>query len=125
MRLKLGISNARLKAPDKKRIINEILPAIEARINRIDKREAKPAINELIEFLDYWEERSELKTFWNDKKPATSLLISAEKAAARKASGKKSFDARATPNSVRNVEPSTLFKIREYISPPQTEDQDA
>ncbi len=124
VRHKLGISNVKLKNDDKQRIIDEVLPIIEARISRIDSREAKPAMNELIEFLDYWEERSELKSFWNDRRPASSLLISAEMAASRRASGKKSFDAKPTPNSVRNVEPSTLFKIREYVSLPQSEEQD-
>ena len=125
VRHRFGKSNVRLKNNEKKKIIDEVLPIIMARINRIDKREVKPAMSELIDFLNYWEERSELKTFWNDNRPASSLLISAEKAAARQASGKKSFDAKPTPNSVRNVEPSTLFKIREYVLPPQLEDKNA
>ena len=124
-RHKLGMSNVRIKDDEKKRIIDELLPVIESRINRIDPREVKPAMNELIEFLNYWQERSEINNFWNDQIPKKSLLISAEKAATRRASGEKAFDAKPTPNSVRDVEPSTLFKIRDFVSPPESEDQDA
>jgi hypothetical protein len=124
-RHKLGISTARLREHDKKRVIEELLPFFETRINRIDAREAKPAYNELMEFLDYWAERSEITAFWNDYKPSKSLLISAEKAASRQASGKQAFDAKPTPNSVRNVEPSTLFKIRDYVMAPVQEEENA
>ena len=114
-RHKLGLKRPRLGESDKQNIQQSLLPLIEKRIDRIDPREKNAALNELLEFLDYWQERSELKSFWNDYGPKQSLLISAEKAAAREASGKSSFDARPTPNSVRNVEPSTLFKVREAV----------
>ena len=73
------------------------------------------ALEELSDFLEYWKERSDLKFIWNDQSPNRSLLISAEKAAARDTIWKIFFKAKPTPNSVRNVEPSTLFKIKERV----------
>lgn len=124
-RHKLGMKNVKLTHAEKNRIIDKIFPEFEDRISRIDNRETKASMKELNEFLDYWQERSELKTFWNDYKPRDSLLISAEKAVAREASGKKGFDAKSTPNSVRNVEPATLFKIKEHVSLAPVEETDA
>lgn len=124
-RHKLGMKKVKLTHAEKNRIINELLPEFEDRISRIDNRETKASMKELNEFLDYWQERSELKDFWNDYRPPDSLLISAEKAAARKASGKKRAAAKPTPNSLRNVEPATLFKIKKYVSLASVEETDA
>ena len=56
-----------------------------------------------------------MNTFWSDYKPGKSLLISAEKEAARVASGKQRHIAKPTPNSVRNVEPATQFRLKEFL----------
>ena len=96
-------------------IKNDIFPIFEQRIRNIDQREVVAALEELSEFFEYWQERSDLKYIWNDQSPNRSLLISAEKAAARVQSGRSSYKAKPTPNSVRNVEPSTLFKIKEKV----------
>ncbi len=125
-RHKLGMKNVKLMDTEKSRIIKELLPAFEARINRIDKRETQASLKELNEFLDYWQECSGLKYFWNEhKKPSDSLLISAEKEAAREASGQKRSPAKSTPNSLRNVEPSTLFKLREHVWVAHVEEKSA
>ena len=97
------------------KIKNEIFPIFEQRVKNIDQREVTAALEELSDFLEYWKERSDLKFIWNDQSPNRSLLISAEKAAARIQSGRSSYKAKPTPNSVRNVEPSTLFKIKERV----------
>ena len=51
--------------------------------------------------------------FWNDRSPKKSLLISAEKSAARKIAGLSEFNSIGTPNSLRDVEPSTNYILRE------------
>ena len=68
--------------------------------------------------------RSEVSFFWNDKAPNKSLLISAEIEAARLAAGRTAFKSRATPNSVRNVEPASLFKLKEFVTPLDGEGED-
>jgi hypothetical protein len=114
-RHKLGIKKARISQADKQKIENEIIPIFKARMDRIDKRESKAGIEELQAFLEYWASRTEVNTFWSDYKPGKSLLISAEKEAARVASGKQRHIAKPTPNSVRNVEPATQFRLKEFL----------
>ncbi len=57
-------------------------------------------------FLDIWE-RNQPKEYWNDHNPDCSLLISAEEAAATNWNGV----AQATPNSMREVEPSVVIRL--------------
>ena len=111
VRHQIGISQVKLTPELRKKIEATIIPKITQRVNDIDPRETESAEEELQEFLDYWEERSGISTFWNDANPVKSLLISAEKEAGRIASGEGSYVAKSTPNSLRNIEPSTLFKI--------------
>ena len=57
-------------------------------------------------FVDLWEANAPTM-YWNDRDPSRSLLISAEEAAAMNWSG----SARATPNSMREVEPSVVVRV--------------
>ena len=111
----LSLNSAKLTKQSKLGIQQRILNVFKERIERVDKRELQASLRELDDFLQYWEERSELAMFWNDQSPNKSLLISAEKEAARVQSGRGTYKAKATPNSMRNVEPATLFKIKEYL----------
>jgi hypothetical protein len=93
-------------------ICDEILE----RVRAIDPNEEAAAAEELSSFVSAWSDAAsagQLKTYWNDKKYRTSLLMSAEQAAARRATGAGAIMAHPTPNSLRNVEPSVTFKIRE------------
>ena len=114
-RHQLGIKSAKLSPTEYTRIREEIIPKIVSRVNRVDRREEIDTEKELIAFLDYWNERSELKHWWNDMAFKKSLLISAEKSAARKASGKEKATSRATPNSMRNVEPSVDYRLIDAV----------
>ena len=86
------------------------------RIANVDPTEAVPARRELTRFVTDWLDASEagtLKFYWNDRYFNSSLMMSAEVAAARRATGKQGGSAAPTPNSVRNVEPSVDFILRE------------
>lgn len=123
-RHKLGIDKPRISDAQKDHIRRELFDVFKARIESIDKRESASALSELEEFLDYWAMRSEVSFFWNDKAPNKSLLISAEIEAARLAAGRTAFKSKATPNSVRNVEPASLFKLKEFVTPLDEESKD-
>lgn len=57
-------------------------------------------------FLNSWHSNA-FDYYWNDRRPAQSLLISAEEATATNWQGL----ARATPNSMREVEPSATLRV--------------
>lgn len=93
-----------------------LIDTIVGRIERIDPGEAAEARVELTSFVDEWldgVEAGRIKTYWNDLRFNSSLLMSAEAAAARRAVGRSDALARPTPNSVRNVEPGVDFVLRE------------
>lgn len=86
------------------------------RIEDIDEDELTDAQEELGVFIDDWvalAAAGQLKDYWNDRRYRTSLLMSAEKAAARRAAGQERLLAIPTPNSLRNVEPGATFILKE------------
>ncbi|MBM2575364.1 DNA helicase [Jannaschia sp. Os4] len=84
------------------------------RIRRIDPNEADQAREELAEFVRRWRsEGTGAGSYWNDQKPDRSFLISAEVAARRRALGQDAAPGIPTPNSMRNVEATTHFKLWE------------
>ena len=95
--------------------IRELASRITARAEQVDPDESKALNAELDEIIERWNKRSPLKTYWNDRQINTSLLISAEKAAELKAAGRAPGAAWSTPNSMRNVEPSTAFILAERL----------
>ena len=75
-----------------------------------------------ISFLDYWEERTRdwvqrgINPRYRDfKDPTRALLIAAEEQATRLANSELAGDARATLNSMRDIEPSSPFKLLEEL----------
>lgn len=91
---------------------------IVARVAEVDSAEAKKAGEELDEFIELWIDRArsgQLKFYWSDnpRRYGKALMMSAEKAAARRAIGRGNGGVRPTPNSLRNVEPSVDFVLRE------------
>jgi hypothetical protein len=104
-----------IRRTDRTKIMS-LVDRIVARIERIDAGEASQARTELTDFVDEWldgVEGGRIKAYWNDLRFNSSLLMSAEAAAARRAVGRNEALARPTPNSVRNVEPSVDFVLRE------------
>jgi putative intracellular protease/amidase len=93
-------------------IVDEILDRIKA----VDPGEVSQARHELADFVDMWIDGvgdGRIRTYWNDRQLQSSLLMSAEEAAARRATGKAAAAAVPTPNSVRNVEPGVDFVLKE------------
>ena len=95
--------------------VRKLATRITARAEHIDSEESKALNAELEEIIERWNKRSSLRTYWNDRQINTSLLISAEKAAELKAAGRAPGAAWSTPNSMRNVEPSTAFIMAERL----------
>ena len=81
----------------------------------VDKEEADNVTDAAEGFAEHWKSvASDLKGYWSDMALKKSLLTSAEKAAEIRArSGTYNFRAEPTPNSMRNVEPATMFKLAE------------
>jgi hypothetical protein len=98
--------------------LDDFIDEIVERARRIDPAEAGNVERELRRFLEDWRNNATVfKSYWSDFTPKNSLLISAEKAAEIRArSGGYHFRAVPTPNSMRNVEAGTLFKLEEELS---------
>ncbi|WIV50274.1 DNA helicase [Marivivens sp. LCG002] len=92
--------------------LEDLIDRICERVSTIDEPEAEATRKELIDFLENWIRRGNLKGYWDDWSDA-ALLISAEKAAESQASNFSKGLARATPNTLRSVEASTKFVITE------------
>jgi hypothetical protein len=97
--------------------LENFIEYITERANDIDSPEAVSVGDELREFLERWSLSSQAyKYYWNDMAWNKSLMISAEKAAELQArQGVYQGRAVPTPNSMRNVEPGTLFKLEEQL----------
>lgn len=86
--------------------------ALFARARSTDPGEADETRKQISDFLDMWGQRGPIEKYWNDFKPASSLLVSAERVAeARATRGAWQHAALATPNSMREVEPSVRFRM--------------
>ena len=94
----------------------EVASAIHDRVALIDTSELGDLDRQLRQILEDWDRRAGLKRYWNDRGRNTSLLISAEKAAALRAAGRPRGAAWPTPNSMRNVEPGTIIGIVEGLA---------
>jgi len=98
--------------------MTEVQPLVDwmkTRAARVDDQESAAVDAELQEIVNRWLQRTNVKTYWDDRKPNTSLLISAERAAELRAAGRAPGTAWPTPNSMRNVEPSTVFVLAERL----------
>ena len=91
------------------------------RATDVDKDEAADTSAEASRILDGWMgRRGVVAEYWNDWKEATSLLVSSEKVADHKARfGAWAKAALPTPNSMREVEPSSQAVIVPGLRPTQ------
>lgn len=97
--------------------LEDFIEFIVDRAEGIDSEEAGGVEDELNAFLEGWlGSASAYKQYWNDRSYDTSLMLSAEKAAEIK-SRSGSYHGRAvpTPNSMRNVEPGSLYVLEERL----------
>ena len=93
----------------------QLIARIVSRARRIDPDEADAVEQFLEQRVEDWIRRSPLPNYWNDNKLEDSLLMSAEKAAEREASGFRRQAAWPTPNSLRSVEASVEFVLRNKL----------
>lgn len=87
----------------------ELIELIVERAERIDPEETEVRY-ELEKKLDQWIARAP-EQYWQDRKESTSLLLSAERAAWKKALGRRPGSAWPTLNSMRTVEAGTPFRL--------------
>lgn len=89
-----------------------LIVKVAERARRVDSFETDVE-SELRERLARWVRRAP-KQYWSQY-PKTSLLQSAERAAALRASGRVVGQAWPTPNSMRGVEPATHYRLAEVL----------
>ncbi len=77
----------------------------------VDMDESSPVETKLNIILDEWEARMNLEEYWNEYKPGKTLLMSAERIAALKAANYAQGLAWSAPNSMREVEPGSHFRL--------------
>jgi Helicase conserved C-terminal domain len=95
--------------------LEEFKKLIAERAASVDPSETAGVVDQLELLSGLWDARTGLVKYWNDRRPATSLLISAETAAAARASGRTIGEAWPTMNNMRNVEPATSFDLSEGL----------
>ncbi|WP_275298846.1 helicase-related protein [Achromobacter xylosoxidans] len=93
-------------------VVEDLIERIGARADRIDALEIDVR-DELRERLRRWIRRAPLH-YWHFT-PTTSLLQSAEAAAAHRAAGRPIGQAWPTPNTMRGVEPATPYRLAERL----------
>ena len=100
-------------------IESTVWPLILDRVSRIDPSERDAVRLHLRNLLDHWELRCSQWAaragsnpgYWKENTPEDSLLMSAESYVSRVAAGMPGGDVWPTPNSMRDVEPGTPFKL--------------
>ena len=102
-------------APGLEAKVRALADIIRSRADDVDPEEAIAVSAELDDLVQRWMSRSGMRGYWNDRQINTSLLISAERAAELRATGRAPGSAWPTPNSMRNVEPSTGFVLVERL----------
>ena len=96
-------------------LLADVVSEVERRIQAIDPRELAESKREIDEGLDDWDVRSPT-TYLNRHKPNQSLLQYAEDHASRVAAGRLPGAAWPAMNTMRSVEPSSRFRLTEYLS---------
>jgi hypothetical protein len=111
-----GMTTSPVMTADGLKRAKDVVSAIHDRVAAIDGSELADLDRQLLQIVEDWDRRAGLRRYWNDRGRNTSLLISAEKAAALRAAGRPTGAAWPTPNSMRNVEPGTVMGIVEGLA---------
>ena len=115
-----GMATSPNLTPTKRASIEkEVLPLILDRVKATDDGESEEIRCQLRRLLDEWEnrcaswraDRDIRPEYWKETKPIESLLVSAEAFARDVAAGMPGIEAWPTPNSMRDVEPGSPFKL--------------
>lgn len=101
--------------PTRRALLAPVVTYISKRAARIAPDEVTGVDAKLRVLLDEWQQRRDLASYWNDDGKTPTLLMSAEQFAAFGAEGqvKRAWPA---PNSMREVEPGTPYRLRGRIS---------
>jgi hypothetical protein len=94
--------------------LDRIVSYIVKRAESVDGEEAVAVRTYLEQRVKEWISRGKLPYYWSDFKDGT-LMVSAETAAERTASGRSKAKAWPTPNSLRSVEASVEFILRNRL----------
>jgi hypothetical protein len=102
----------RLSDPTRESLL-QLLSGVLARVRRVEASEEAGTRAGAETFIEDWMRRSGpgLTAYWDDTHPDRALLIGAERAAALEEEG-QAAEAWAAPNSLREVEPSSLFQLK-------------
>jgi superfamily II DNA or RNA helicase len=103
-------TNPKLTSANRK-LVEVLMRALVTRADHVDPEEKNDLDQTLRILLDEWEHRGAIPYYWYDKQPKKTLLMSAERVAALRAVGKDGHGAWAAPNSMRDVEPDTEFRL--------------
>ncbi len=98
-------------------VVREFADNIADRAKSVDQSEVVAVEDALHDFIENWAIHADgMRFYWSDYRDGESLLISAERAAEIQSKrGTYTGRARPTPNSMRNVEASTLFRLKEGL----------
>lgn len=96
--------------PGRKAAVEAVMATINARAEAIDPAELEATKNQLQRLVDDWSSKERLNEWWWRQGHEAALLIGAEDNAALAAT-RRSVDSWATPNSMRDVEPTTRFRL--------------
>ncbi len=110
-----GMASDPRLTPQNRPQVEELAARLVSRIARTDEAEVTASKRQIERLLDQWERREGLSEYWKDDRPMTSLLASAESVAARTAAGAALSASWSAPNSMRNVEPGTHFRMAEGL----------
>lgn len=94
-----------------------LVEALRERAASIDGAEAAATADDLRNILELWALRAPgIAEYWNDYRESESLLVAAERAAARNRSGIGGANPWPTLNSMRTVEAATPFRLAEGLA---------
>lgn len=96
---------------DQRKHCEELAARIRTRAAAVDTTETAGVEADLKRLIDEWYERDDLRKYWDDSPQGHSLLMSAEQVAAIKEAEWGLRRVWSTPNSMREVEPSTQFVV--------------
>lgn len=90
--------------------LEDFIDRVVDRAEKADRRESAGVRRYLEKRLDQWRARGPI-SYWDERDPAHSLLISAETIATRRAGGRTPGSAWPTPNSMRSVEAAAEYVL--------------
>jgi hypothetical protein len=92
--------------------VDKLIEIFKKRAEDIDFEESVSAVNDAKAALDEWSQWTAVRDYWKDSSNQ-SLLKSAEYLAARRAAGLQTGHTWSAPNSMRDVEPSVDFFLKD------------